>query len=89
MVDVAFEGRYKPIFLIDNSPIHKWVLYSAFYFPFFLNLIFLRTMPPDALNARSMNCKGKAIGLFIYKHICSSFEFGISKREILYFVIIA
>ena len=69
MVDVAFEGRYKPIFLIDNSPIHKWVLYSAFYFPFFLNLNFLRTMPPDALNARSMNCKGKAIGLFIYKHV--------------------
>ena len=23
MVEVAFNGKYKPIFLLDNSPIHK------------------------------------------------------------------
>ena len=26
LVKFAFGGKYKPIFLVDNSPIHKWVL---------------------------------------------------------------
>lgn len=63
MVEVAFDGKYKPIFLVDNSPIHKWVLCAVFFQLFLFNFPPPRTMPGDALNARSMNCKGENITL--------------------------
>lgn len=28
-VELAFGGRYKPVFLIDNSPIHKYENHKA------------------------------------------------------------
>ena len=28
-VELAFGGKYKPVFLIDNSPIHKYENYKA------------------------------------------------------------
>ena len=54
-VEIAFGGKYKPIFLLDHSPIHKYGLES--FLREFKWLIF-RAMAEDALNAKTMNVKG-------------------------------
>ena len=59
MVEVAFNGKYKPVFLIDNSPIHKY-LTNCFLATFSSTINYQRTMPDDALNARAMNVRGTA-----------------------------
>ena len=30
MVEVAFGGKYKPIFMIDNSPIHRLIIFHVY-----------------------------------------------------------
>ena len=54
-VEIAFGGKYKPIFLLDHSPIHKYGLES--FLREFKWKIF-RAMAEDALNAKTMNVKG-------------------------------
>ena len=58
-VEIAFGGKYKPIFLLDHSPIHKYGLES--FLREFKWKIF-RAMAEDALNAKTMNVKCKQIG---------------------------
>ena len=56
MVEVAFNGKYKPIFLLDHSPIHKY--FTNLFLATFTSY-YQRTMSEDALNARAMNVRGK------------------------------
>ena len=71
-MEANYDGKYKPVFLLDHSPIHR-SQYGNFG-----NIclwLFVRARAKDALSARSMNVKGVTFREAPFWNVCSMRRF--------------